>query len=83
MIDTWGANTIGVYNGFYWTGNDEISFNLGSFKENDNRGVQLTDEERVATFDISFPGHHDGHAAHNYTLFPLDTYSCGSVSHLG
>ena len=54
------------------------------------RGVQITDDEGVTSFDTIFPGHYASRVTHlhvvvesNYTLQPNNTYTGGTTLHVG
>ncbi|KAF1323031.1 hypothetical protein FI667_g10794, partial [Globisporangium splendens] len=88
-IDFWHCNSTGVYSGVVARGNG----NRADTSNRDNtfgRGLSPTDANGVVSFVTKFPGHYTGRAIHVHilgthggTLLPNQTYSGGSVSHVG
>jgi hypothetical protein len=83
IIDVWAPNATGVYSGV------DVSGNEASLDTTYLRGLQATDSDRVASFDIIFPGHYKGRAIHqhvishyNYTLLPNNTIVGGDINHI-
>ena len=54
MVDALAANATGVYSGV------DVSGNEASFDTTNLCGLQATDFDGVASFDIIFPGHYKG-----------------------
>ncbi|TFA99738.1 hypothetical protein CCMA1212_008460 [Trichoderma ghanense] len=84
-VDVWNCNATGVYSGVDATGE-------GGLNSTYLRGVQLTDNEGVVSFETIFPGHYSGRAIHthllahtNATLEPNGTISVwdAPVAHIG
>ncbi|KAF2229980.1 aromatic compound dioxygenase [Viridothelium virens] len=80
-LDTWNANSTGVYSGVVASGNGNNTF---------LRGVTETDEEGVAAFDTLFPGHYQGRATHTHLIAHTNgsinrngTYTSGNIAHVG
>uniref|UniRef100_K3XB81 Intradiol ring-cleavage dioxygenases domain-containing protein n=1 Tax=Globisporangium ultimum (strain ATCC 200006 / CBS 805.95 / DAOM BR144) TaxID=431595 RepID=K3XB81_GLOUD len=88
-IDFWHCNSTGVYSGVVARSNG----NRADTSNRDNtfgRGLAPTDANGVVSFVTKFPGHYTGRAIHIHilgthggTLLPNQTYSGGSVSHVG
>ena len=86
VADIWSCNSTGVYSGI----SDAQSAGEGGLNSTFLRGVQATDSDGVVQFDTIFPGHYTGRATHehvvtyiNATLLPNNTYSGGTVNHIG
>lgn len=86
-VDIWHCDAGGEYSG--WNGNSLAE--TESEGKNDKsflRGVQLTDENGVATFTTIFPGFYDGRTVHIHLKVIEggkmgDTYAGGHVAHIG
>ncbi|PPQ78914.1 hypothetical protein CVT25_002374 [Psilocybe cyanescens] len=88
-VDTWHANSTGVYAGVVAGGNGDSS-DLTNINTTHGRGVALTDADGVAYFETLFPGHYTGRTPHihvltilNATLLPNNTISGGTAAHIG
>ncbi|KAI9664687.1 MAG: hypothetical protein M1821_006134 [Bathelium mastoideum] len=89
-LDTWNANSTGVYSGVSVSGNGVGTADPSNLNTTFLRGVVKTDEEGVAAFDTLFPGHYEGRATHthliahtNGTVEANGTYSSGNIAHVG
>ncbi|RMZ69236.1 GPI anchored dioxygenase [Pyrenophora seminiperda CCB06] len=78
-IDVWSANATGDYSGI----DDRLDTTY-------LRGVQISDEDGVTTFNSLVPGHYSGRATHthvlvhgNVTTFANGTYTSGITRHVG
>lgn len=88
--DIWNCNSTGVYGGV------QSTLNLGNYDDASNlnntmlRGIGLSDEDGVVSFQTIFPGHYDGRATHHHIVAHLnatqlanDTIEGGTVAHVG
>lgn len=88
-VDFWHCNATGVYSGVVASSN-------GNRADRSNadttflRGLAPTNSEGIVSFSTIFPGNYRGRAIHihlitslNGTVLPSNTYSGGSVSHVG
>ncbi|KAI2473087.1 aromatic compound dioxygenase [Annulohypoxylon bovei var. microspora] len=87
-VDIWNCNATGTYSGISTSGN----YAEGGYNSTYLRGIQLTDNEGVASFETIFPGHYSGRAVHTHLLshnnaqvMPNGTISVWNapVSHIG
>ncbi|KAI1767374.1 aromatic compound dioxygenase [Hypoxylon sp. FL1150] len=87
-VDIWNCNATGTYSGISTSGN----YASGGYNSTYLRGIQLTDNDGVASFETIFPGHYSGRAVHthllshtNATVEPNGTISVWNapVSHIG
>lgn len=86
-VDVWHCDAGGEYSG--WNGNSLAETNAqGRNDDRYLRGVQLTDDDGVATFTTIFPGWYEGRTVHIH-LKVLEggaiakTYEGGHVAHVG
>lgn len=87
-VDVWNANATGVYSGV--TGDSsEVE---GGLNSTFLRGIQVTDNDGVVSFETIFPGHYVDRATHthllahsNTTILPNGTISSWNkpVTHIG
>ncbi|KAF5015678.1 hypothetical protein F66182_12899, partial [Fusarium sp. NRRL 66182] len=63
-VDIWNANATGVYSGISESGN----YAADGWNSTYLRGIQVTDEDGVASFETIFPGHYEGRATHTHLL---------------
>lgn len=63
-VDVWGANATGVYSGISVSGN----YAADGLNSTYLRGVQLTDNEGIVSFETIVPGHYEGRATHTHLL---------------
>ncbi|ROW15677.1 hypothetical protein VPNG_02170 [Cytospora leucostoma] len=87
-VDVWNANATGVYSGV--EGNSDLP--EGGLNSTFLRGIQVTDNEGVVSFETIFPGHYESRATHthllahtNTTILPNGTISLFNkpVAHIG
>ncbi|KUI61554.1 hypothetical protein VP1G_08743 [Cytospora mali] len=87
-VDVWGANATGVYSGTPGSADQPE----GGIDSTFLRGVQITDNEGVVSFETIVPGHYEGRATHthllahtNTTVLPNGTVSMFDkpVAHIG
>ncbi|RDW75148.1 extracellular dioxygenase-2 [Coleophoma cylindrospora] len=88
-IDFWHCNSTGVYSGVVASGNGNIG-DTTNLNETHHRGLQETSSDGVAQFTTTYPGHYTGRTNHihvathtNGTVLANNTYSSGTVSHVG
>ncbi|RLN90083.1 hypothetical protein BBJ28_00015567 [Nothophytophthora sp. Chile5] len=88
-VDFWHANLTGVYSGVIASGNGN-SNDATNINATFLRGLSPTDANGFVSFTTKFPGHYTGRTTHvhimshhNGTLLANNTYSGGSVSHVG
>ncbi|KIJ29078.1 hypothetical protein M422DRAFT_189042 [Sphaerobolus stellatus SS14] len=89
FLDTWHANSTGVYSGVVAQGNSNID-DLTNINNTALRGIQQSDADGVVYFETVVPGHYTGRTNHIHVLASLDatvlpngTLSVGNVSHVG
>ncbi|CAI7584234.1 unnamed protein product [Penicillium glandicola] len=88
--DIWSCNSTGVYSGVPEHGKDDAS-NAVNLKATFLRGLQETDDEGVAQFQMVFPGHYNHRTTHlhvvthigDVTRLPNDTIVGGTIAHIG
>ncbi|RLN71407.1 hypothetical protein BBJ29_005015 [Phytophthora kernoviae] len=88
-LDFWHCNATGVYSGIVASGNGDSS-DTTNVNTTFLRGLTPTDEDGVASYTSTFPGHYTSRATHihvlgtyNGTLLENNTYSGGYASHVG
>ncbi|KAF2018155.1 protocatechuate 3,4-dioxygenase beta subunit [Aaosphaeria arxii CBS 175.79] len=88
-LEIWHCNSTGVYSGVNANGNGNTN-DTSNLDKTFMRGVQLSDDSGVVTFNTLFPGHYTGRATHihvmshlNATTLPNNTISGGSITHVG
>lgn len=88
-VDFWHCNATGVYSGVVASSNGNRADRSNADKTF-LRGLAPTDSEGIVSFSTIFPGNYRGRAIHihlitslNGTVLPNNTYSGGSVSHVG
>ncbi|KJA17034.1 hypothetical protein HYPSUDRAFT_57924 [Hypholoma sublateritium FD-334 SS-4] len=67
-VDTWHANSTGVYGGIVAGGNGDIT-DESNINATHGRGLALTDADGVAYFETIFPGHYTGRTPHIHVFF--------------
>lgn len=86
-VDIWHCDANGEYSG--WNGNTLAeTFRNGRNKKTYLRGIQITGEDGIATFDTIYPGWYEGRAIHIHLKVHTDgtagkTYTGGHVNHVG
>lgn len=86
-VDIWCCDANGEYSG--WNGNTLAeTFENGRNDKTYLRGIQLTDRDGVARFDMIYPGWYEGRAIHIHLKVHTggdagDTYEGGHVNHVG
>lgn len=88
-LEIWACNSTGVYSGVLASGN-------GNTNDSTNidatflRGMQVSDDSGVVTFDTLVPGHYTGRTNHihvmshlNATVLPNNTLAGGAITHVG
>jgi len=60
-LETWHCNSTGVYSGVVANGNGNVS-DTSNLDATFLRGINLSDEDGVVTYDTVFPGHYTGRA---------------------
>lgn len=87
--DIWNCNSTGVYSGLVPTSNGNTD-DTPNMNATFLRGVAASDDEGVVQFTSTFPGHYSGGTNHhqivahlNATLLPNNTFSSGTVAHIG
>ncbi|KAF2690805.1 aromatic compound dioxygenase [Lentithecium fluviatile CBS 122367] len=88
-LEAWHCNATGVYSGVIASGNGDSSDETNL----DNtflRGINLSDDDGIVTFDTVFPGHYTGRTTHIHVLSHVDatlnannTLSGGNITHVG
>lgn len=68
-VDIWNCNATGTYSGV--TG--DATLPEGGLNTTFLRGVQVTDNEGVVSFETIFPGHYDQRATHTHLLAHTNT----------
>ncbi|KAF8991578.1 Intradiol ring-cleavage dioxygenase, partial [Cyathus striatus] len=88
-LDFWHCNSTGVYSGVVANGNGD-STDLTNINATFLRAVQATEDDGVAYFETTFPGHYTGRTPHihvlatlNATVLPNNTLDGGHISHVG
>uniref|UniRef100_K3XB85 Intradiol ring-cleavage dioxygenases domain-containing protein n=1 Tax=Globisporangium ultimum (strain ATCC 200006 / CBS 805.95 / DAOM BR144) TaxID=431595 RepID=K3XB85_GLOUD len=88
-IDFWHCNSTGVYSGVNAATNGNYA-DKSNINKTFNRGLAPTNASGLVTFLTTFPGHYTGRTTHIHVLANHDgkvlannTYSGGSVSHVG
>ncbi|KAL3424687.1 hypothetical protein PVAG01_03968 [Phlyctema vagabunda] len=89
VVEIWACNSTGVYSGIVASGNGDSS-DTSNLDKTFLRGLQPTDDDGVAQFITTFPGHYTSRATHFHTLSHFNgslndngTYTGGYVSHVG
>ncbi|KAK2784571.1 hypothetical protein FQN53_008398 [Emmonsiellopsis sp. PD_33] len=89
-VDTWGANATGVYSGIITGGNGRGDKDPANAQRNFLRGVQITDDDGIVSFDTIFPGPYTNRPSHTHIMVHsnisrLDngSYTPGQISHVG
>ncbi|KAK5989499.1 hypothetical protein PT974_11022 [Cladobotryum mycophilum] len=71
-IDSWHANSTGVYSGVVARQNGAGEADPANVKKTFGRGIQKTDENGIASFTSIFPGHYFGRTIHVHVLVHLN-----------
>ncbi|KAH9897613.1 Intradiol ring-cleavage dioxygenase [Xylariomycetidae sp. FL2044] len=81
IADVWHCNSTGWYSGVEGQGGLDSTF---------MRGVQISDDDGVVSFDTLFPGHYDRRLTHIHvvaqadaTVLPNSTFTGGTTKHIG
>lgn len=82
-FEIFSCNSTGVYSGTTNTGNGNTE-DTSVLDKTFLRGLQPTDEEGVASFNILFPGHYAGRAVHIHTILHENATQYDlTASHIG
>ncbi|USP75043.1 hypothetical protein yc1106_02317 [Curvularia clavata] len=88
-LEAWHCNSTGVYSGVVANGNGDSS-DESNLDATFLRGINLSDNDGVVTFDTLFPGHYTGRATHIHVLSHVGaslnankTLAGGNITHVG
>ncbi|KIJ51849.1 hypothetical protein M422DRAFT_58782 [Sphaerobolus stellatus SS14] len=88
-LDTWHANSTGVYSGVVANSNGDID-DLSNINNTALRGIQQSDADGVVYFETVVPGHYTGRTNHIHVMTSLDTtlldngtLTGGHITHVG
>ncbi|ERS95385.1 hypothetical protein HMPREF1624_08263 [Sporothrix schenckii ATCC 58251] len=89
-VDIWSSNSTGVYVGVQGYPGMGDPKDASILKGTALRGIQLTDDHGVVSFDSVVPGHYAGRATHIHTIVylgatkqPNNTITGGKAAHVG
>ncbi|EUC40310.1 hypothetical protein COCMIDRAFT_9781 [Bipolaris oryzae ATCC 44560] len=88
-LEAWHCNSTGVYSGVVANGNGNSS-DESNLNATFGRGINLSDDDGVVTFETVFPGHYTGRATHIHVLSHVgaslnanNTLAGGNITHVG
>ncbi|KAH7554719.1 Intradiol ring-cleavage dioxygenase [Bipolaris maydis] len=88
-LEAWHCNSTGVYSGVVANGNGN-SADTANLDATFLRGINLSDDDGVVTFDTVFPGHYTGRTTHIHVLTHAGaslnankTLAGGNITHVG